>query len=160
MRHRLPQEVELAVEVGRHRAVPVAGVERLDPAGRTGDAGIVHQHVQAAKLAAHLFKQGSDLIIFGDIGPAGAHAGLAPARLEPVGIDVADMDACAVLDKRVHDRASDAGRTGGDEDPESALKISFQHGLSLSSGRGPPGATTKPRRAQNKRALLRRASAG
>src|SRR5207237_9795276 len=50
-RHRLSRAVEHAVQVHRDAALPVFGTDVLDLGGGTGDAGVIHQHVQAPELA-------------------------------------------------------------------------------------------------------------
>ena len=47
--YREARAIELAADVDRKRAVPVGGSYILGGGGRAGDAGIVHQHIQAAE---------------------------------------------------------------------------------------------------------------
>src|SRR6266849_2759233 len=60
-RHRLARAVEHAVQVDRDAALPVLGADVLDLRRRSGDAGVVHQHVEPAEMALHVLEQALDV---------------------------------------------------------------------------------------------------
>ena len=61
-RHRLARAIEHPVQVDGDAAVPIFRPDVLDLRGRPGDAGIVHEHVEAAEVARHVGEQTIDVL--------------------------------------------------------------------------------------------------
>src|SRR5208283_3962950 len=112
-RHGKMRAEKLAGETDVDRAPPVGGRDLVDPAGRTGDAGIVDEHIEAAEIFLDLEEQPLDIGLAGDVGAAGAGLSVALTELgEKIAGDVADMNASSAGDQRFGDGEADAGSAG------------------------------------------------
>ena len=74
--------------------------------GRAGDAGVVDQHVEAAKAARDIFEEALDVSQFRNVTKR-VRLGLR--------VDVAHMDFCTMVDERLRDGTPDARAARRDE---------------------------------------------
>src|SRR5256884_6763380 len=113
-RHRLARAIEHAVQVHRDAAVPVLRADVLDPGGRSGYAGVVHQHVEAAELALDVAEKAVDVGELRHVGDGVRDVAL----LEGFFIHITDMDAGAMVDEGLRDDPADACAARGDQHPQ------------------------------------------
>ena len=106
-----------AVQVDCHDAVEVPEVVIHQSAGRAGDPGVVHHHVQLAELLLSVLDRVLHAVRVGDVG-VNERRGLAQYVHQFDGgliVDVGDDDPSAFLDEHLGDRPSDAVRATGDD---------------------------------------------
>src|SRR6185312_715730 len=116
MRDGQPRDVEHGGEVDGDDLVPVVRRVLIDRQRHTGNPCVVDEHVEAAEGRDRLRHHARDFGAAAHVVAAGDEAG---DFLGEVGerflVDVAGEDLGAVLGKRAHEFAADAGRTGGDQ---------------------------------------------
>jgi hypothetical protein len=118
-RHGLARAVEHSVEIDRDRAVPVLRADVLDLGGRAGDAGVVHEHVEAVQVLLHILEQALDVFELRHVGYRLRDRGkLFFCAGKGFFINVADMHPRAMLDECAGDHTADAGGAGGDQDAQ------------------------------------------
>jgi len=113
-RHRLSRAIEHAVQVDGDAALPVLWADILDLGGGAGDAGVIHQHVQSAELALDIGEQALDVRQICHI-CARASDRLGQLCERPL-VNIAHVDARAMVKEGLRDGAADARRAGRHED--------------------------------------------
>ena len=139
---------------GAERAGAVDDAEKIDAEnivptrlwaedrGFRADAGIVHQHVHAAKTLEDDAFQGFKLLLLGDIGldrhdmfvAAGKCDQLVTSAYQPLPAEIGDSDAHPEADEMLGGGKADAGRAAGDDGDAGLL----ENLLNISHGRSPP----------------------
>ena len=111
-REREPHRREV---VDRHDALDVVGGHRRG-APPLGDAGVVHQHVDAAQLVVSSRGEGVDAVEIGEVDDPAPAAGQIGHHLgQPVLTPGADADGRAAFGERERGGGTDARRRAGDE---------------------------------------------
>ena len=106
---------EVGVEADFEALAPLVELHVLDGRGGALDAGIVHQHVEAAQVFQRIVEPGVDLALAADVHLAGGDVGELAAELrERLLVHVADVDLGALGREGAGDGLADAVRRGGD----------------------------------------------
>ncbi len=118
MRHAGLRAQEGAVEVGLEDVLEL-GVAGLHHRLEHGDAGVVHELVDAAELRRHLGDAGRDLRGIAHVGVHGQHGVGAVERghaaLQRLVVDVQQGDVVAAREEPLADGQADAARASGDD---------------------------------------------
>ena len=104
---------ELPGEADVDRSTPILGPDVFDSAGRSGDAGVVDQNVEAAERALDLGEKAQHVRFRRDVCFRRARVAMSAAKFgEKIVGNVADMDPRAPGDEQVADRPPDPRRAG------------------------------------------------
>ena len=88
-----PGDVESAGQVYLHDHLPRIGIHAFDRSRGSGDAGIVHQHVEAAQIGDGVDHHSLDVLTLRDIANLRQQAGNVLGRgFESFRVDIADAD--------------------------------------------------------------------
>ena len=99
------------------RALPVGRGDVLDERDRTGDAGVVHEHVEPAAGGQDAVHPAVERRPLRDVHDGCVQA-IGGGRADGVGVDVADVDIGALRGEGAGDDEAEAARGGRDRDSE------------------------------------------
>src|SRR5438034_4922359 len=117
MRNRQLRTVELTGDVDVERSCPIGWIDFFAARGRTGDPGVVDEHIETAQRAQRFLEETRDGGAIGDVANAAGQGRIGRGkRVERAFIDIAHVHTGALTDECARSRESNAARARGDED--------------------------------------------
>jgi hypothetical protein len=100
------------------RNIEVTSTSSLDGSTGSGDAGVVHEHIDAAEVGERRRHERIDRAGVSHVGDHPIDAIERGHRRQSVGVDVAGPHGSASCGERLRHRAADPGASGGDDHPQ------------------------------------------